>query len=125
MAGARWRGEDLGMRALRISIVAVSCALLAAHFVRAGGLAVAVVVAALPLLLAAPGLWARRALQVALLLGAAEWLRTLTHLVAARRALGQPSARLVVILVAVAALGVLAAALVGGRRPGARPAVVS
>jgi hypothetical protein len=80
----------------------LACVLLAAHFYRAGALPLALLSAALPLLLAIPRPWAARAMQVALLLGALEWLRTLAAFAAVRMAQGQPVVRLVVILVTVA-----------------------
>ena len=51
--------------------------------------------------------WVARLVQVALILGAAEWLRTLFDLVQVRIAMGEPYLRMTVILgvVAVVALG--------------------
>jgi hypothetical protein len=81
----------------------VAAVLLAAHFFRAGQLALAALSLAALLLLAVPRAWAARLLQAALLVGALEWLRTLAAFVAARVALGQPTLRLTLILLAVAA----------------------
>ncbi len=81
----------------------LSALLLAAHFYRAGRLSLAVASLALIALLAVPRRWAARALQVALALGALEWLRTLAAFAAERVSAGQPYVRLAVILLAVAA----------------------
>jgi hypothetical protein len=85
--------------------------LLGAHFHRAGsalGVAACVVLIGL---LALPRAWVARVVQLALWAGALEWLWTTYLLVQARIALGQPWARLALILGAVA-LFTAAAALV-------------
>jgi hypothetical protein len=90
---------------------ALSAVLLAAHFLRAGqaaGVAASLVLLAV---LAVPRRWAARVAQAALLLGAAEWIRTLVLLVVERREAHAPYARLAVILAAVA-VGTAASALV-------------
>jgi hypothetical protein len=91
------------LRALAQLIFPVlACLLLAAHFFRAGQLALSMASALLPLLLAVPRAWAARTMQAALLLGAFEWLRTLAEFAAVRVSMGQPVLRLVAILLAVA-----------------------
>lgn len=97
------------MLIVRLLLPAVSLLLLAAHFYRAGALAAAVLSVALLALLAVPRPWAARTLQVALVLGALEWLRTLAAFAAARIGLGQPYLRLALILGAVAAVTLAAA----------------
>jgi len=87
----------------RLLLPFLALLLLAAHFYRADGMALAALCAALTLLLAVPRPWAARLLQLALLLGALEWLRTLAAVAAMRVAMGQPYLRLVLILGAVAA----------------------
>jgi hypothetical protein len=87
---------------LRLMLPILACALLAAHFFRAGQLALAAASALLPLLLAVPRAWAARTMQVALIIGAIEWLRTLAEFAAVRISMGQPVVRLAAILVAVA-----------------------
>lgn len=87
---------------LRLLPVALSLLVLAAHFLRAGqSLPLALVVALLVLLFARQP-WVPRVLQVALLLGAAEWVRTLAAIAARRLRDGEPVARMAVILGAVA-----------------------
>ena len=90
---------------------ALSACLLAAHFLRAGQAAGVAVSLALLAVLAIPRRSAARVAQAALLLGAAEWIRTLVLLVAERREAHAPYGRLALILAAVAA-GTVASALV-------------
>ena len=83
--------------------------LLAAHFYRADGMALAALSVAMTLLLAVPRPWAARTLQVVLVLGALGWLRTLAAVAAIRIAAGQPYVRLALILGGVAAFTLVAA----------------
>jgi phosphate/sulfate permease len=89
--------------------VALSLLVLGAHFLRAGNPGLLLVVLVLLAFLAVPRHWAARTVQVALLLGALEWLRTLVQRAGERMTFGQPYARLVVILGAVAAVTALSA----------------
>jgi hypothetical protein len=82
----------------------ISLVLLAAHFARAQQWPLTLACAALMGVLALRRRWVPWTLQAALVLGAAEWLRTLLALVASRLALGQPYGRLAAILAAVALL---------------------
>lgn len=90
------------MALVRLILPVLACVLLAAHFFRADLLPLALLFALLPLLLAVPRAWAARVMQLALLIGAIEWLRTLAAFSAERIAMGQPYLRLVAILLAVA-----------------------
>ncbi len=91
------------MNALRLSPVIISFVLLAAHFYRAGQLALVMVMfVLLLLLLVIKQAWLPRLIQVVLLLGALEWLRTLLSLVHMRMEFGLPWIRLAVILGTVA-----------------------
>jgi sensor c-di-GMP phosphodiesterase-like protein len=75
---------------------------LAAHFLRAGSLAGAVgCVAALFLLLIRKA-WAARLVQIVLLAGSVEWVRTMVLLARERQRLGEPWLRMALILLAVA-----------------------
>jgi hypothetical protein len=94
---------------VRLILPLTALLLLAAHFYRAGWLSLAALAAGLILLLAVPRPWAARVLQLALVLGAIEWLRTLAAFAAMRMAAGQPYLRLALILGAVAAFTLLAA----------------
>lgn len=90
------------MNFLRLLPVLISFALLAAHFFRAGQL----VVALLPLLLLIPLMfrqtWVPWLIQLALLLGAVEWLHTLVNIAQTQIEFGLPWIRMVLILGAVA-----------------------
>ncbi len=96
-------------------LASLSFALLAAHFYRAGilpGVGAGLLLLPLPWL-ARP--WATRTAQGALLLGAAEWVRTLVLFAAQRQAEGRPVLRLVLILGSVALLTGLSALLLSRR----------
>jgi hypothetical protein len=89
----------------------LSALLLGAHFLRRGDFVLVALCVGLVALLFVRRAWAARVVQVALVLGAMEWMRTLAALVPARRAAGESWVRLVVILSGVALLAVAAAAL--------------
>ena len=101
----------------RLLLPALALLLLGAHFYRAGEWPLAALSVALLPLLAVPRSWAVRTLQVAHVVGALEWLRTLAGFAAARMANGQPYLRLTAILVAVAAFTLLAAWMLRRRVP--------
>lgn len=82
--------------------VVLSLLVLAAHFLRSGSMLMVVVVFCFLGLLGVRRVWAARAVQVALLIGALEWVRTLAHLVALRVQVGQPALNLMLILGSVA-----------------------
>ena len=84
--------------------VVLSLAILGAHFMRYGnaiGVFGSLVLIAL-LIVRRP--WVARLMQVVLILGALEWVRTLYELAQVRAAHGQPFARMIVILGVVAAV---------------------
>lgn len=94
----------------------LSSLLLAAHYLRAGQtLALVAALLVLPLLMVRRPP-AARAVQAILLLGAWEWIGTLSALVSERRATGQPWARLAWILGAAAAFTALSPLLFETRR---------
>lgn len=99
------------MKALGMIAVVLSFGVLAAHFLRDGNVVMVAVCLALPVLLFFPKRAAARALQLALVLGTVEWMRTLVAIVEARMAAGVPYTRTVIIL-GVVALLTLATALV-------------
>ena len=107
----------------------LSALVLAAHFLRRGNVVLVMACLVLFGLLFVRRRAAARVVQVALVAGAAEWLRTLAALLPARRAAGEPWVRLVVILGAVAAVALAGALLFETRRlrgyftpPGGQPA---
>jgi hypothetical protein len=84
--------------------VVLSLLLLGAHFLRGPNLALLAAVILLLVLLFVRRRWVARLVQVALLLGALEWLRTLVRLTSDRLQAGEPVVRLVLILGTVACL---------------------
>jgi hypothetical protein len=106
---------------LRLLPALLSCLALGAHLLRAGRPGPGLAVALLPLLLLARRRWAVRTLQLALLAGAVEWLRTLVLLAGLRRAEQLPWTRMAVILGAVAALAAVSALLLEARMRVAAP----
>jgi len=95
---------------LHVPIV-LSLAVLGAHFLRYGhdiGVIGSLVLIAL-LFLRQP--WVARLVQVALVLGALEWARTLYYLAQVRAAMGEPVTRMAVILGCVASVTLVSALL--------------
>ena len=90
------------MNGVRLIPVFLSALLLAAHFSRADNLPMVVLALAAPLLLLVRQPWVPRAFQVALVLGALEWVRTLISIARMRHAIGEPWMRMAVILGVVA-----------------------
>lgn len=84
--------------------VILSLVVLGAHFMRYGNSIGAVGSVALIALLIVRRPWVARAMQVVLVLGALEWLRTLYELAQVRAAYGQPFTRMIAILGVVAAI---------------------
>ncbi|MFP5212374.1 MAG: hypothetical protein ACLGPL_03240 [Acidobacteriota bacterium] len=82
--------------------VIVSALVLGAHFFRSGNdVLMAASLAVVPLLVLKKR-WIVRAVQVVLVLGAIEWIRTLTELAMERRSMGEDWVRMALILGAVA-----------------------
>jgi hypothetical protein len=108
-----------------LALPALALSLLAAHFVHAGLLPVAILCLAAGALLWVRRRWAARVLQVVLALGAIEWVLTAATLAHMRSAHQQPFARLLVILGSVAVVTILAALVFQlpalARRFGLRP----
>ena len=90
------------MNFLRLLPVFISFLLLAAHFVRAGEAVVAYVLVFLLPLLIIRKFWVPWVMQVTLLLGAVEWVRTLVSVAQIRIEFGMPWTRMALILAAVA-----------------------
>ena len=100
------------MRALALLIVpAVGLALLAAHFMHAGLLPLAVLTVLLIGLLAVRRPWAARAVQVVLAVAVIEWVLTASTLAQLRMRHDEPYLRLVLILGAVAVFTAVGAAI--------------
>lgn len=97
------------MTGLLLAAPVLSLVVLGAHFFRGGQYGFVALVIGLVGLVFVRRQWAARTLQAALLLGTAEWLRTIAFFVHLRQNLGQPWTRLAVILGAVALLTALSA----------------
>jgi hypothetical protein len=111
---------------LRALPVVLSALVLAAHFFRSRQLLLVALSIALPFLLLVRKRWSARVVQVGLVLGALEWVRTLAFFAGQRMEVGRPWGRLAVILGAVAALTALSALAVRvppalGEKPSLEP----
>ena len=87
----------------------LSVLVLAAHFFRAGELALMLICLSSPLLLLVRRRWATRLLQVVLVIGALEWVRTTLQIHAIRVEQGREWQRMAIILLSVAAFTVCSA----------------
>lgn len=96
------------MKALQVTLVILCALLMGAHGLRAGHYVLVGLSLACPLLLMWPHPRATQLLQVALVLAAAEWIRTLVRIAALRQAQEAPWGRMAIILGTVAALNGLA-----------------
>ena len=92
------------MKALLYVPIALSLVVLGAHFMRYGNSIGVIGALLLIALLFVRQPWVARLMQVVLVLGALEWVRTLFELVQVRTALGEPVTRMIVILGVVAAV---------------------
>ena len=90
------------MNFLRLLPVFISFLILAAHFLRAGQTAVIIFLLSLLLLLMIRKFWVPWVIQLTLLVGAVEWLRTLLSVAQIRIDSGMPWTRMAIILGAVA-----------------------
>ena len=90
------------MNFLRLLPVIISFLLLAAHFYRAGQFTLVAVTLAFSTLLVIRESWTPRLVQLALLLGAVEWLRTLWFILQMRMQFDMPWMRMAFILGGVA-----------------------
>lgn len=96
--------------------VGLSALVLAAHFFRSGNVPLLLASLAMICLMFVRRSWAARVIQLGLLFGTIEWVRTLMLLIATRKELGQPYTRLGVILGAVAAVTAASALVFRTRR---------
>jgi hypothetical protein len=90
------------MNFVRLLPVFVSSLLLAAHFFRGGLVSLASICVSLNAILLVRHPWAARAVQLGLIVGSLEWMRTLFVLAAHRQSMGQPWSRMAAILGSVA-----------------------
>ena len=93
----------------------VAAVVLAAHFLFHGNLLLVLLALALIGLMSVKRPWAARVVQAGLLLGSAEWVRTVLVRISERRALGQPYGRFALILGLVAVITAASAFLFSTR----------
>lgn len=98
-------------KALLFVPVVLSLVVLAAHFMRYGNSIFTIGTLGLVALLFLRKPWVARLVQVALVLGALEWLRTLMSLVQMRAALDEPYTRMAIILAVVVVITLASALL--------------
>ena len=103
------------MNVFRLAPVALSALLLAAHFSRAGFPLMVIISLAAPLLLFVRRPWVARLMQIGLVLGALEWVRTLIVIAVRWQGLGEPWLRMAAILGTVALLTALSALVFQGK----------
>jgi hypothetical protein len=92
------------MSFLRLFPAILSMIVLGAHFFRGGNLFVVAVVIAMLFLLLLKKPWVAWLFQLILVVGAAEWVRTLLEILHRRQAMGEPWKRMAIILGAVAVI---------------------
>ena len=97
------------MDIIKLTPAIVSLLLLSAHFYRAGWVFLVVYYLSLVGLLFVRRAWVARLVQISLVIGSVEWVRTLVGYVAVRQTSGQLWVRLVVILGTVALIAALSA----------------
>lgn len=97
------------MNFFRLIPVLLSALLMAAHFSRADNLALVIFSLAAPILLLLRRRWVAMLAQLALMLAALEWLRTLLSIAVRRQQVGDPWLRMAVILGVVALFTALSA----------------
>lgn len=100
---------------LRLTPVFLSTLLLAAHFSRADISLMVIISLAAPLILFIRRPWVARLIQIVLVLGALEWVRTLIAIAQRRLGMGEPWLRMVVILGTVALFTAFSALVFQGK----------
>jgi hypothetical protein len=99
------------MRTLSKIPAALSLLLLAAHFLHAGQMEIAIVCLLLPIALPFRRLWVMRVMQTLLLTSALVWLWTMVGLANEYQVMGRPASRMMVILSCVAGFSAVSAML--------------
>src|SRR5689334_7919529 len=92
--------------------VILSALVLAAHFFRNGQILLVLMSLAAAALLAVPRWWVARAIQVFLIIGALEWVRTAMAIADERLSAGQPWLRMAIILGCVAMFTLLSSLVI-------------
>ena len=97
------------MNVVRLLPVLICTLLLAAHFYRAGYTGLVIMLVVSPLILFVRQPFSARIMQVILVAGGVEWVRTTIQFVTMRQSMGMPWIRLAVILGAVSLITFLSA----------------
>ena len=97
------------MKVLKLIPIILSFLILAAHFSRADITVLMILSLLLPFLLFIKESWVARTLQVILILGAIEWIRTIFILIETRKAMDQDWLRMAIILGGVALFTLMSA----------------
>ena len=100
---------DWGMNILRLLPTILSLLVLGAHYLRSGPYLFVLILLGLPFLLFIKKAWVARLMQVVLILGALEWIRTTYNLIVERQLFGEPWTRMAIILGTVAAVAAASA----------------
>ncbi len=103
------------MNILRVLPVILAFGLLAAHFSRADMLPAVIVSLLTPFLLLIRKAWIARSIQILLVIGALEWIRSMFGYIQVRKEIGEDWGRLAIILVAVALLTACSALVFRGK----------
>ncbi len=101
---------------VRLLPVIFSFLILSAHFSRGELIVLSIICLLIPLLLFIKQVWIVRLIQILLIFGSIEWIRTLFIYVNDRQAVGEPYIRLVIILGIVALLTGLSALIFRNRK---------
>lgn len=86
------------MNIVRLLPIIVSFLILSAHFSRAGSPVLSILCLLIPLLLFIKRTWVARLIQILLIIGSIEWIRSIFTYVNTRQAFGEPYIRLIIIL---------------------------
>jgi len=103
------------MNFVRVLPVILAFGLLAAHFSRANMVPLVILSLAVPFLLLIRRAWVARSIQLMLLLGALEWIRSMFGYIEVRKSMGEDWGRLAIILVTVAVLTACAGLVFRGK----------
>ena len=103
------------MNLVRLLPVILSFGLLAAHFSRANMFPLVILSLLIPFLLLIKRAWVARSIQLLLLLGALEWIRSMFGYIEVRKSMGEDWGRLAIILVTVAVLTACAGLVFRGK----------
>lgn len=97
------------MNIVRLLPVIFSLLILSAHFSRGDLFVLSILCLLIPLILFIKHVWVARFIQILLIIGSIEWIRTLLYYVNQRQAIDEPYLRLIIIIGIIALLTGLSA----------------